>query len=217
MNRSIQGVKSGARAGARAGARPSQVRIIGGKHRGRKLPVADAPGLRPTPDRVRETLFNWLGQNLTGWHCLDLFAGSGVLGFEALSRGAASVTLVEQTPRLAKSLQAAAALLNGPGLQVVCADAQAYLSRPISPNAEKLDLVFLDPPYGQGWLDRIIMPLLPHLAVDARLYIESEQPLPEHPAPGLTCLRQGKAGQVHYHLYAYKPPREPSTQRDPAV
>ena len=213
MNRSIQGVKTG----ARAGARPSQVRIIGGKHRGRKLPVADAPGLRPTPDRVRETLFNWLGQNLTGWHCLDLFAGSGVLGFEALSRGAASVTLVEQTPRLAKSLQAAAALLNGPGLQVVCADAQAYLSRPISPNAEKLDLVFLDPPYGQGWLDRIIMPLLPHLAADARLYIESEQPLPEHPAPGLTCLRRGKAGQVHYHLYAYEPTREPSTLRDPVV
>ena len=79
-----------------SGGRPSQVRIIGGKHRGRKLPVTDAPGLRPTPDRVRETLFNWLGQNLTGWHCLDLFAGSGALGFEAASRGAASVVLVEQ-------------------------------------------------------------------------------------------------------------------------
>lgn len=186
-----------------AGVRPSQVRVIGGRHRGRNLPVADAPGLRPTPDRVRETLFNWLGQNLAGWHCLDLFAGSGALGFEAVSRGAASVTLVEQAPRVAKSLQAAATLLNEPGVQVVCADALAYLARPA---AEPLDLVFLDPPYGQGWLDRIIMPLLPHLADGARLYMESEQPLPAQPAPGLSCIKQGKAGQVHYHLYAYALP-----------
>lgn len=184
--------------------RPSQVRIIGGKHRGRKLPVADAPGLRPTPDRVRETLFNWLGQNLSGWHCLDLFAGSGALGFEAASRGAASVTLVEQSSRVAQSLKAAAALLNEPGLDVVCADALAYLGRP--PAAPMLlDLVFLDPPYGQGWLDRIIMPLLPHLVTGARVYMESEQPLPEHPAPGLACIKRGKAGQVHYHLYVYEP------------
>lgn len=197
MNRSV---KSGAMA-----ARPSQVRIIGGKHRGRKLPVADAPGLRPTPDRVRETLFNWLGQNLTGWHCLDLFAGSGALGFEALSRGAASVVLVEQVARVARGLQAAADLLADSGLQVVCADALAYLSRPALSQGAKLDLVFLDPPYGQGWLDRIIMPLLPHLASGARLYIESEQPLPEQLAPGLSCIRQGKAGQVHYHLYVYEP------------
>jgi 16S rRNA (guanine966-N2)-methyltransferase len=165
--------------------------------------VADAPGLRPTPDRVRETLFNWLGQNLSGWHCLDLFAGSGALGFEAISRGAASVTLVEQAPRVAKGLQAAADVLNEPELRVVCADAQAYLARPVN-GAAKLDLVFLDPPYGQGWLDRIIMPLLPHLAAGARLYMESEQPLPERPVPGLACIRQGKAGQVHYHLYAYE-------------
>lgn len=185
-------------------ARPSQVRIIGGKHRGRKLPVADAPGLRPTPDRVRETLFNWLGQNLTGWRCLDLFAGSGALGFEAASRGAESVVLVEQSPRVAQGLQAAAALLNEPGLHVVCADAMAYLGKPHASSAP-LDLVFLDPPYGQGWLDRIIMPLLPHLASGARLYIESEQPLPEQLAPGLSCIRQGKAGQVHYHLYVYEP------------
>lgn len=187
-----------------SGGRPSQVRIIGGKHRGRKLPVADAPGLRPTPDRVRETLFNWLGQNLTGWRCLDLFAGSGALGFEAASRGAESVALVEQSARVAKSLQAAAALLNEPSVHVVCADALAYLAKPRTSSA-LLDLVFLDPPYGQGWLDRIIMPLLPHLAQDARVYIESEQPLPEHPASGLSRARQGKAGQVHYHLYVYEP------------
>lgn len=184
-----------------AASRPNQVRIIGGRHRGRKLPVADAPGLRPTPDRVRETLFNWLGQNLSGWHCLDLFAGSGALGFEAASRGAASVVLVERASAVAQTLQSSAALLKEPALQVVCTDALSYLAKPV---AQKLDLVFLDPPYGQGWLDQIIMPLLPHLASDARLYIESEQPLPENLAPGLTCIRQGHAGQVHYHLYAYE-------------
>ena len=119
MKRSANGGGNG------AVGRPNQVRIIGGRHRGRKLPVADAPGLRPTPDRVRETLFNWLGQNLNGWHCLDLFAGSGALGFEAASRGAASVVLVEQAPRVAKSLQIAADLLAEPGLRVVSGDALA--------------------------------------------------------------------------------------------
>ena len=180
--------------------RPNQVRIIGGKHRGRKLLVADAPGLRPTPDRVRETLFNWLGQNLSGWHCLDLFAGSGALGFEAASRGAASVVLVEQASAIARSLQAAADLLKEPAISVVCADALAYLKKPMPP----LDLVFVDPPYGQGWLDRIIMPLLPLLADDARLYIEAESALPEDLAPGLICLKRGQAGQVHYHLYSFE-------------
>lgn len=181
-------------------ARPNQVRIIGGKHRGRKLPVADAPGLRPTPDRVRETLFNWLGQNLSGWRCLDLFAGSGALGFEAASRGAASVVLVEQLPAVARSLQGAADLLKEPVLSVVCADALAYLKKSMQP----LDLVFVDPPYGQGWLDRIIVPLLPHLADDARLYVEAEQALPDELAPGLQCLKRGQAGQVHYHLYSFE-------------
>lgn len=180
---------------------PHQVRIIGGRHRGRKLPVADAPGLRPTPDRVRETLFNWLGQNLTGWHCLDLFAGSGALGFEAASRGAASVTLVEQTPATARSLHVAADTLKDPAIRVVCADALAFLKK--TQGLPPLDLVFLDPPYGQGWLDRIIMPLLPHLAADARLYIEAEVDLPDHWLPGLACLRRGQAGQVHYHLYEF--------------
>lgn len=187
--------------GQPASARPNQVRIIGGKHRGRKLTVADAPGLRPTPDRVRETLFNWLGQNLSGWHCLDLFAGSGALGFEAASRGAASVVLVEQASAVARSLQVAVDLLKEPVLKIVCADALTYLKRPANP---KLDLVFIDPPYGQGWLDRIIMLLLPHLAEDARLYVEAESALPDELAPGLSCLKRGQAGQVHYHLYVYE-------------
>jgi len=180
---------------------PHQVRIIGGLHRGRKLPVNDAPGLRPTPDRVRETLFNWLGQNLSGWHCLDLFAGSGALGFEAASRGAASVILVEQAKLVARSLQIAAETLKDPAIRVVCADALAFLKKP--QGLAPLDLVFLDPPYGQGWLDRVIMLLLPHLATDARLYIEAEVALPDQLLPGLVCLRRGQAGQVHYHLYEY--------------
>ena len=181
-----------------------EVRIIGGQWRRTRLKVLDKPGLRPTPDRVRETLFNWLGQDLTGLRCLDLFAGSGALGFEAASRGAASVTLVEQTPATARSLHVAADTLKDPAIRVVCADALAFLKKP--QGLPPLDLVFLDPPYGQGWLDRIIMPLLPHLADGARLYMESEQPLPAQPAPGLSCIKQGKAGQVHYHLYAYALP-----------
>lgn len=182
--------------------RPNQVRIIGGKHRGRKLPVADAPGLRPTPDRVRETLFNWLGQNLSGWHCLDLFAGSGALGFEAASRGAASVTLVEQSAAVARSLQGAADMLKDPAIRIICADALGFLTK--SSALPPLDLVFLDPPYGQGWLDRIIVPLLPCLADDARLYVEAESALPDALAPGLQCLKRGQAGQVHYHLYSFE-------------
>ena len=197
-----------------SGGRPNQVRIIGGKHRGRKLPVADAPGLRPTPDRVRETLFNWLGQNLTGWHCLDLFAGSGALGFEAASRGAASVVLVEQSAKVAQHLKAGAALLNEPALQVICADALTFLAKS-GAAGDPLDLVFLDPPYGQGWLDRIIMPLLRHLAPGARLYVETEQSLPEYLAPALHCVRQGKAGMVHYHLYEYAPPESSAGARLP--
>ena len=181
--------------------RTNQVRIIGGKHRGRKLPVADAPGLRPTPDRVRETLFNWLGQNLTGWHCLDLFAGSGALGFEAASRGAASVILVEQSTSVVRGLQVAAGVLKDPAIRVVCADAVEFLKKSVA--LPPLDLIFLDPPYGQGWLDRIMMQVLPLLASDARLYIEAETALPDHLAPGLICLRRGQAGQVHYHLYGY--------------
>ena len=129
-----------------------------------------------------------------------MFAGSGALGFEAASRGAVSVVLVEQLPAVARSLQAAAELLKEPALEVVCADALVYLKKPVPP----LDLVFVDPPYGQGWLDRIIMPLLPHLAEDARLYVEAESALPDALAPGLHCLKRGQAGQVHYHLYSFE-------------
>src|SRR5438132_8589761 len=108
---------------------PRQVRIIGGQWKRSKLPVADAPGLRPTPDRVRETLFNWLGQDLTGWRCIDAFAGSGALGFEAASRGAASVLLVERDPQLVQSLRASQQRLAAGQITVEAADALTWLRR----------------------------------------------------------------------------------------
>ena len=177
-------------------AAPHEVRIIGGQWRRSKLPVAYAPGLRPTPDRVRETLFNWLGQDLTGWRCLDAYAGSGALGFEAASRGAARVLLVEQDRRLAQSLQQVKSRLRAEAVEVLCASAQGVMQG-LAPNS--LDLVFLDPPYGQGLL-------MPALAAASRLvapggwvYLEDDQPLAECPAPW-SLHRQGRAGMVHHHL-----------------
>src|SRR3989304_10082248 len=108
--------------------RPNRVRIIGGLWRSRMITFPDSHGLRPTPDRVRETLFNWLGQDLTGRHCLDLYAGSGALGYEALSRGAASVTMVERAVRALRALQANAALLGARGLNLVCGAALEFLA-----------------------------------------------------------------------------------------
>lgn len=175
----------------------SRVRITGGEWRSRLIPVTAAVGLRPTPDRVRETLFNWLGQDLTGLACLDLFAGSGILGFEAASRGAAAVVLVERDQRAFAALRQNASALGGGRLEVVRADALEFAASAAG-RGRRFDLVFLDPPYRQGWLERL-WPLLPGIAAPgARLYVEAEAPV-EPPAPwGL--IRQGKAGQVFYHL-----------------
>ncbi len=172
----------------------SRIRITGGVWRSRLLSVAAIRGLRPTPDRVRETLFNWLGQNLSGLNCLDLFAGSGVLGFEAASRGANLVTLVEQDQRTFAALRHNADALGAVRLELVRADALEFLSRP----PRRYDVVFLDPPYGCGWLTRI-EELLPR-ALDERavIYAEAERGL-ERIGNWLTCKR-GKAGKVHYHL-----------------
>lgn len=181
----------------------SRVRITGGEWRSRLVQVADAPGLRPTPDRVRVTLFNWLGQDLRGLHCLDLFAGSGVLGFEAASRGAASVTLVERSRRVFQALQRNAAALDSAAsdapsgearLRPVCGDALEFAP----PAGKRFDLLLLDPPYGQGWLARIA-PRLDMLATPAaRLYVEAEAPL--HTLGRWTVVKQGQAGQVFFHL-----------------
>ncbi|KXB29109.1 16S rRNA (guanine(966)-N(2))-methyltransferase RsmD [Dechloromonas denitrificans] len=173
----------------------NSVRIIGGEFRRRLLKFPDSEGLRPTPDRVRETLFNWLGQELDGWHCLDLFAGSGALGFEAVSRGAAKVVMVEQTPRVLAALHENRELLDKPAaLEIIRGDALQYLAS----SKSRFDLIFLDPPYKKGWIPRL-EPLLPGvLNEDAAIYVEAEH---EIDALGdWRTVRHGKAGEVHFQL-----------------
>jgi 16S rRNA (guanine966-N2)-methyltransferase len=172
----------------------NKVRINAGEWRSRMLRFPDALGLRPTPDRVRQTLFNWLGQELHGQHCLDLFAGSGALGFEAASRYAASVTLVEQNPAVHRALIDNAAMLKAQQVRIQRMDALQFLAQ----DTQRYDVIFLDPPFGQGWLPRLL-PLLPeHLAEDGVVYAEGELQLQE--GDGWQVLKHGKAGAVHYHL-----------------
>jgi len=185
--------------------RPNRVRIIGGLWRSRLIPFPDLPGLRPTPDRVRETLFNWLGQDLTGRHCLDLYAGSGALGFEALSRGAASVTMVERAVRAWQSLQANTALLGARGLNLVCGDALEFLAGVSSsgaPVCTRFDVVFLDPPFGEGIPADLWPLLLESLSDEGLVYLECDAMFAGHPQ--LEMLKHGRAGAVHYHLFGRK-------------
>jgi len=174
------------------------VRIIGGKWRRRILHFPDSEGLRPTPDRVRETLFNWLGQDLAGLTCLDLFAGSGALGFEAASRGAARVVMVENSPKVVAALAENARLLDADSrLEIVRADAVKFASS-LRAGGFRFDVLFLDPPYKQGWLDRL-SPLLADLLVDEGvLYVEAERVLES--CGDWRTVRNGRAGQVFYHL-----------------
>ena len=173
----------------------NSVRIIGGAWRRRVLKFPVSEGLRPTPDRVRETLFNWLGQELDGWHCLDLFAGSGALGFEAASRGAARVVMIEETPRVIVALRENAEMLeNPPQIEIIRRDALQYLAS----TKAKFDLIFLDPPYNKGWISRL-EPLLPGvLNEDAAVYVEAEQKIESLGA--WHTVRHGRAGEVHFHL-----------------
>ena len=177
----------------------NEVRVIGGRWKRSKLPVADAPGLRPTPDRVRETLFNWLGQDLSGWRCLDAFAGSGALGFEAASRGADQVVLLERDRRLARSLTESKQRLKAEQIRVEAVDAMAWMAR-CSPAS--FELVFIDPPFDTALVD-------PALALAARLvvtqgfvYVEAGTALAPASlgAHHLVLHRQGRAGAVHFHL-----------------
>ena len=172
----------------------SRIRITGGEWRSRLVQVPDAPGLRPTPDRVRETLFNWLGQDLKGLRCLDLFAGSGILGFEAASRGADHVAMVERSRRAFAALQKHADGFDCPRLELFCCNALKF-----APSfGRRFDLVFLDPPYGLGWLARV-EPRLDELAApNSRLYAEAELPLER--LGSWSVVRQGRAGQVFFHL-----------------
>jgi len=176
----------------------SRLRIIGGRWRGRKLAFAPVPGLRPTPDRVRETLFNWLMPVLPGARCLDLFAGSGALGIEAVSRGAAHCTLVERDPRAAAVLRAQLARLGSHAIEVVQADAGDWLRGAAVP----CDIVFLDPPFSSGLLQPCLDLLERRgwLAPQAWIYLESgcdvRPVLPEH----WVWHREKQAGQVCYRL-----------------
>ncbi len=176
---------------------PGEVRLIGGQWKRTKLPVPDRPGLRPTPDRVRETLFNWLGQDLGGWRCLDAYAGTGALGLEAASRGAASVTLVERDSTLVASLQALRLRLKAEAtVQVRPGDGLAVLRHwPLA----SLELVFLDPPYGSGVLDASLAAAAQSVVPGGFVYAESAQPLQALP-PQWTLHRHLKAGAVHAHL-----------------
>ncbi|MBK9442139.1 MAG: 16S rRNA (guanine(966)-N(2))-methyltransferase RsmD [Comamonadaceae bacterium] len=176
-----------------------EVRIIGGLYKRTKLPVADKPGLRPTPDRVRETLFNWLGQALQGWHCLDAFAGTGVLGFECASRGATEVRLVELDAALVVQLKRIQSQLNTDGVQIVRGDGIAVL-RQQAPAS--LDLVLIDPPFDSKLFDAAVAAAA--LAVKNTGFIYLEAPTPwtdERLQPlGLHLHRHLKAGAVHAHL-----------------
>lgn len=178
---------------------PHEVRVIGGLWKRSKLPVADKPGLRPTPDRVRETLFNWLGQDLGGWRCLDAFAGSGALGIEAASRGAAEVVLLERDRALAQSLVQTCARLKATTVRVEAADALAWMARC---EPRRFELVFIDPPFDAQLFDPALRAAAPLVVDDGWLYLEADRAFgaDELAALGLRLHRQARAGAVHFHL-----------------
>lgn len=174
------------------------VRIIGGDWRRRVLRFPDSEGLRPTPDRVRETLFNWLGQDVSGLTCLDLFAGSGALGFEAASRGAAKVVMVENSPKVLVALEENARLLCAQDrLQIVRADA-VKCATSLCSSGQRFDVLFLDPPYKQGWIERLTPLLSGLLTEDGVIYVEAERALES--CGDWHTVRHGRAGQVYFHL-----------------
>ena len=183
---------------------PGEVRIIGGLYKRSKLPVATVAGLRPTPDRVRETLFNWLGQDLTGWRCVDAFAGTGVLGFEAASRGALDVILCEQDGALADKLKASQIKLKADAVKVERGDGVSLLRRL---SASSLQLVFLDPPYESNAFEAALKAAAAAIGVPGFVYLEAPKPWTDVDlAPlGLAVHRFGKAGAVHFHLLVKTP------------
>ncbi|MCX7946596.1 MAG: 16S rRNA (guanine(966)-N(2))-methyltransferase RsmD [Hydrogenophilus sp.] len=175
------------------------VRIIGGCWRGARLHFPDRPGLRPTPDRVRETLFNWLGQRLDGLRCLDLFAGSGVLSFEAVSRGALHATLVERDRRLVLSLHRFAATHTPDRFTILFQDALQCAARWENP----VDCLFLDPPYRSDYLMRLTPYVDRLVRPEGVIYAEAAWPIAT--LGGWQTVRYGQAGQVHFHLLRRAP------------
>ncbi len=207
--------------------RRGTLRIIGGQWRGRRLPIIEASGLRPTPDRVRETLFNWLQAEIPGSHCLDLFAGTGALAFEALSRGAERVTVVESNSRACDQIRASAAALGTDRLNLICADVSDFLRQSAevftgtetgSAPAPSWDLVFVDPPYKLGYPPPQ-WPLIgdhPRIADDAAIYMESHADHRDTPLTGTTRRwrerRHKVAGEICYRLLE---PAEPPIPDQP--
>ncbi|MDX2300496.1 MAG: 16S rRNA (guanine(966)-N(2))-methyltransferase RsmD [Xanthomonadaceae bacterium] len=179
---------------------PGSVRIIAGRWRNSRLDVADAAGLRPTSERVRETVFNWLQPRLPGARCLDLFAGSGALGLEAASRGAAQVLLIERDPRLVQRLRASVERLNATQVRVLGADANAWLASASA--SEPFDIVFVDPPFALDLWNRTLASLAPVLASDARVYVEASPDAAIAVPVGWSLLREGRTREVRYALYA---------------
>jgi 16S rRNA (guanine(966)-N(2))-methyltransferase RsmD len=180
--------------------RPSHdIRIIGGQWKRTRLAVADKPGLRPTPDRVRETLFNWLGQNLTGWRCIDAFAGTGVLGFEAASRGAKDVILVEQDADLVMQLKRVQTQLQAMDIRIVRGDALAALRQA---SAVSLHAIFLDPPFDSQLFEPALQAAGRAVAPDGFVYLEAPLRWTDEQlsSTGLRLHRHLKAGAVHAHL-----------------
>ena len=175
----------------------NEVRIIGGQWKRSKLPVADRPGLRPTPDRVRETLFNWLGPDLSGWRVLDAFAGSGALGFEAASRGAGEVQMLESDAALVRGLAAVKLRLKADAVQVGSADALAWMAR-CAP--ARFELVLLDPPFDSKHFDAALAAAAPTVAPGGYLYLEAPREFKD-PPPGYLRHRHLRAGAVHAHLF----------------
>jgi 16S rRNA (guanine966-N2)-methyltransferase len=180
----------------------NEVRIIGGRWKRTKLPVADKPGLRPTPDRVRETLFNWLGQDLGGWRCVDAFAGTGALGLEAASRGAADVLLVEQDAQLVDGLRRLKDRLQDAGAVRVQRGNGLSVLAGLAPGS--VDLVFLDPPFEADLFGKALAAAVPALAAGGFIYLEAPSEWGAGPlAPlGLATVRYLRAGAVHAHLLA---------------
>lgn len=178
----------------------NSLRIVGGTWRSRRIQFADIPEIRPTPDRVRETLFNWLADRIEGARCLDLFAGSGALGFEAASRGASQVIQVDCEPSVVAMLELQKKALQARQLEIVCQNALDYVRQATEP----FDIVFLDPPFATD-LGRRVLPVLltrglvsPH----GRVYVESPQGQVRECPDILHCIREKTAGQVCYRLYA---------------
>lgn len=176
----------------------NQVRINAGVWRSRLLKFPDVEGLRPTPERVRITVFNWLGQDLTGKTCLDLFAGTGAFGFEALSRNAKSVTMIENSRTAYNALLQNQTMLKAENCQILQQDALLFLAQNKQMPTQKYDIIFCDPPYNKNWLDKLLPLLNQQLSKDGMLYVEAEFKIQS--SDNWQVSKQDKAGNVYYHL-----------------